>query len=82
MRQHEQGVDDIVNPGAKDDPGSPIYGMPVIECWEGKRTIMLKRSRSVGYAGVDNPLFYHERTRMLFGDAKDTVEAVVAALRK
>ena len=66
---------------ALDDPSSPIYGMPVLEVWEGGRTVIFKRSRRTGYAGVDNPLFYHERTRMLFGDAKDSMEAIVGALR-
>ncbi len=75
------GANDIVNPGALDDPSSPIYGMPVLEVWEGSRTVIFKRSRRTGYAGVDNPLFYHERTRMLFGDAKDSMEAIVGALR-
>jgi NAD(P) transhydrogenase subunit beta len=75
------GANDIVNPGALDDPSSPIYGMPVLEVWNGSRTVIFKRSRRTGYAGVDNPLFYHERTRMLFGDAKDSMEAIVGALR-
>ncbi|MBT5032152.1 MAG: Re/Si-specific NAD(P)(+) transhydrogenase subunit beta [Proteobacteria bacterium] len=74
------GANDIVNPSALDDPDSPIAGMPVLEPWKGTTTIVLKRSMAVGYAGVDNPLFYKENTRMLFGDAKATVDAVVAAL--
>ena len=74
------GANDIVNPAALDDPDSPIAGMPVLEPWNGTTTIVLKRSMAVGYAGVDNPLFYKENTRMLFGDAKVTVDAVVAAL--
>ncbi len=74
------GANDIVNPIALEE-GSPISGMPVLEVWEGDRTVVFKRSRRTGYAGVDNPLFYHERTRMLFGDANDSVSALVAALR-
>ncbi len=74
------GANDIVNPGAIDDPGSPIYGMPVLHVWEAALTVVFKRSRATGYAGVDNPLFYHERTRMLFGDAKETVDALVSDL--
>ena len=75
------GANDIVNPGALTDESSPIYGMPVLSAWESARTVVFKRSRRTGYAGVDNPLFYHERTRMLFGDARDSVDQLVAALR-
>jgi len=74
------GANDIVNPSALTDPEGPIGGMPVLECWEGKTTIVLKRSMATGYAGVQNPLFFLENTRMLFGDAKDTLEAVFKAL--
>ena len=74
------GANDIVNPSALTDPDGPIGGMPVLECWEGKTTIVLKRSMATGYAGVQNPLFFLENTRMLFGDAKDTLEAVFKAL--
>ncbi len=74
------GANDIVNPGAQTDASSPIYGMPVLEVWKSKRVVVLKRSRSSGYAGVDNPLFYLENTRMLFADARDGMEKVVAAL--
>jgi len=74
------GANDIVNPSALDEPDSPIAGMPVLECWKGKTTIVLKRSMATGYAGVQNPLFFKENTRMLFGDAKDSLEAVFKAL--
>ncbi len=74
------GANDIVNPSALDEPDSPIAGMPVLECWRGKTTIVLKRSMATGYAGVQNPLFFKENTRMLFGDAKETLDAVFKAL--
>jgi NAD(P) transhydrogenase subunit beta len=74
------GANDIVNPGAQEDPGSPIAGMPVLEVWKGKTAVVLKRSMATGYAGVDNPLFYKENTRMLFGDAKDSMDAVLRHL--
>jgi len=74
------GANDIVNPSALEVPDSPIAGMPVLECWKGDTTIVLKRSMATGYAGVQNPLFFKENTRMLFGDAKDTLDAVLKAL--
>lgn len=74
------GANDIVNPSALDDPNSPIAGMPVLECWKGATTIVLKRSMATGYAGVGNPLFVHENTRMLFGDANESMQAVLKAL--
>lgn len=76
------GANDIVNPGALDDASSPIYGMPVLEVWKSKTVIVSKRSMASGYAGVDNPLFYKENTKMLFGDAKVSVDNVLAQLRQ
>jgi NAD(P) transhydrogenase subunit beta len=75
------GANDIVNPSALDDPNSPIAGMPVLECWKGGTTIAMKRSMASGYAGVGNPLFVMDNTRMLFGDANDRLQAVLKALR-
>ena len=74
------GANDIVNPSALEEPDSPIAGMPVLECWKGKDTIVLKRSMATGYAGVENPLFFKENTRMLFGDARERLEGVLKAL--
>jgi len=75
------GANDIVNPAAKTDTTSNIYGMPVLEVWDARRVVMMKRSRAAGYAGIDNPLYYHESTRMLLGDARDSTEKLVAGLR-
>ena len=74
------GANDIVNPAAEDDPTSPIAGMPVLQVWKAKNSIVMKRSMASGYAGVDNPLFYKENNRMLFGDAKKMLDEVLAAL--
>ncbi len=74
------GANDIVNPAAQEVPNSPIAGMPVLECWKGKTTIVLKRSMATGYAGVANPLFYKENTRMLFGDARESLDTVLKNL--
>ena len=76
------GANDIVNPAALEDPSSPIAGMPVLEVWKAKTAVVMKRSMASGYAGIDNPLFYKENTRMLFGDAKKNVDALVVKLRE
>jgi NAD(P) transhydrogenase subunit beta len=75
------GANDIVNPAAEDDPSSPIAGMPVLQVWKSKTSIVMKRSMASGYAGVDNPLFYKENNRMLFGDAKKMLDEVLVALK-
>ncbi len=74
------GANDIVNPAAQEDPNSPIAGMPVLEVWKAKHSIVMKRSMASGYAGIDNPLFYKENNRMLFGDAKKMLDEVLRHL--
>jgi H+-translocating NAD(P) transhydrogenase subunit beta len=74
------GANDTVNPAALEDPGSPIAGMPVLQVWEAEHVVVFKRSMNTGYAGVQNPLFFRENTRMLFGDARERVEDILKAL--
>lgn len=74
------GANDTVNPAAMDDPTSPIAGMPVLEVWKAQNVIVFKRSMGVGYAGVQNPLFFKENTQMLLGDAKESVDAILRSL--
>jgi len=75
------GANDVVNPAARENPGSPIYGMPVINVDKARTVFVLKRSMRSGFAGIDNPLFYNEKTRMLFGDAKDSVQGLVSEFK-
>jgi NAD(P) transhydrogenase subunit beta len=71
------GSNDIVNPAAQDDPNSPIAGMPVLECWKAKQVFVSKRGQGTGYSGIENPLFYKENTRMFYGDAKASLDALL-----
>ncbi len=75
------GANDVVNPSANDDPGSPIYGMPIINVTDAKHTVVMKRSMSFGYAGIQNPLFFHDKNKMLFGDAKKSLQALVSEVK-
>jgi len=75
------GANDVVNPAAEDDPGSPIYGMPIIKAYEAKNIIVMKRGMGKGYAAIENHLFYNDKTRMLFGDAKATLQKLVAEVK-
>jgi len=75
------GANDVVNPAAKSSPGSPIYGMPILNVDEAKNVIFLKRSMRPGFAGIENELMYQDATTLLFGDAKDTLTALVNAVK-
>jgi NAD(P) transhydrogenase subunit beta len=75
------GANDVVNPAANDDPSSPIYGMPIINVTDAKHTVVMKRSMSFGYAGIQNPLFFHDKNKMLFGDAKKSLQALVSEVK-
>ena len=75
------GANDVVNPAAEDNPSSPIYGMPVIKAWEAKNVIVMKRSMAKGYAAIENKLFYHPKNHMLFGDAKSTLQKLIAEIK-
>jgi NAD(P) transhydrogenase subunit beta len=75
------GANDVVNPAARSDPGSPIYGMPILDVDRARNVIVLKRSMNPGFAGIENELFYRSNTRMLFGDARKSISALIEAVR-
>ena len=75
------GANDIVNPAAQEDPNSPISGMPVLEVWKAKQVFISKRGQGKGYSGIENPLFFKENSRMLFGDAKETISKLVSEFK-
>ena len=75
------GANDVVNPAARNDPSSPIYGMPILDVDHAKHVIVLKRSMNTGFAGIENELFYNEKTSMLFGDAKNSLTKLVSEVK-
>jgi NAD(P) transhydrogenase subunit beta len=75
------GANDVVNPAARTNPGSPIFGMPVFHCEQARVVVVLKRSMNPGFAGIENELFVHPKTLMLFGDAQDSIKKLTAQLR-
>jgi NAD(P) transhydrogenase subunit beta len=75
------GANDIVNPDAKNNKTSPLYGMPILDCYKAKQVFVSKRSMKPGYAGVDNSLFYYDNCSLVFGDAKTTVEKITSAIK-
>jgi H+-translocating NAD(P) transhydrogenase subunit beta len=76
------GANDVTNPSARDEPGSPIYGMPILDVDKSSSIVVLKRSMASGFAGIDNPLFYDPKTAMLFGDAKTSVGEVLSEIQE
>ena len=75
------GANDVVNPAARNDPASPIYGMPILDVDKATNVVVIKRSIAPGFAGIDNPLFYDARTSMLFGDAKQALEQLITSVK-
>lgn len=75
------GANDIVNPSAEDDKGSPIYGMPVLQAWNAGRVFVVKRGQGVGFAGIENPLFFRDNTNMLYGDAKKVASSLITEVK-